>query len=78
MAMNTAKIFLNGRSQAVRLPKDCRFEDEEVFIARVDDMVILYPKRKGWDVMERGIRRFTGDFMAERDQPIVDDRRSDL
>jgi len=75
--MDTAKLFTNGRSQAVRLPKEYRFDEDEVFITKVDDMVILYPRRKGWDLLARGIERFTEDFMAERDQPTqVDERKS--
>jgi antitoxin VapB len=76
--MNTAKLFINGRSQAVRLPKEYRFDEDEVFITKVDDMVILYPRRKGWDLLARGIRRFTEDFMAERDQPARADERESL
>lgn len=38
--METAKLFTNGRSQAVRLPKEFRFEGDEVFIKRVGDAVV--------------------------------------
>lgn len=76
--MTTAKLFINGRSQAVRLPKEYRFEEDEVFITKVDDMVILYPRRKGWDLLARGIERFTDDFMAERVQPAVGVEREAL
>ncbi|GIK16409.1 MAG: antitoxin [Planctomycetota bacterium] len=74
--METARIFINGRSQAVRLPKAFRFEDNEVFITKVDDMVILYPRRKGWDLLRKGIERFTGDFMADRGQPAAPEDRA--
>ena len=47
--MNTAKVFTNGQSQAIRLPKACRFEGEEVFIKKVGKMVLLYPKDKVWE-----------------------------
>jgi len=43
----TAKLFMNGRSQAVRLPKEFRFEGKEVRIARAGDNVVLMPKKKG-------------------------------
>ena len=76
--MNTARLFTNGRSQAVRLPKEYRFDDDEVFITKVDDMVILYPRRKGWHLLARGIERFTADFMAKRDQPARADERDRL
>jgi antitoxin VapB len=44
-----AKLFWNGRSQAVRLPKEFRFSGDEVLIRRADDKVILEPVHKGWD-----------------------------
>ena len=47
--MGTAKLFRNGRSQAVRLPKEFRFEGEEVSIRREGESVILEPlKRRTW------------------------------
>ncbi len=76
--MNKAKVFTNGRSQAVRLPKDFRFEQDEVFIAKVGDMVVLYPRRAGWDLLAKSINRFTDDFMTERDQPLPAERRKKL
>ncbi len=76
--MNTAKVFTTGRSQAVRLPKQCRFDTDQVFVAKIDDMVILYPRKKGWDLLARGIRQFTEDFMADRNQPAESDKRADL
>ena len=42
--MDKAKIFENGRSQAVRLPKEYRFDDSEVFIKKLNDVVLLIPK----------------------------------
>jgi antitoxin VapB len=39
----TAKLFTHGRSQAVRLPKECRFEGQEVRVIKVGDRVILEP-----------------------------------
>lgn len=76
--MDTAKLFINGRSQAVRLPKDYRFDADEVVITRIDDAVILYPRGKGWDLFARGIERFTEDFMQDRDQPDDTDERESL
>ncbi len=73
--MNSARLFANGRSQAVRLPKDCRFDEDEVFVTKVGDMVVLYPRRKGWELLARSIARFTDDFMEKRDQPARVDRR---
>lgn len=64
--MNAAKVFRTGRSQAVRLPKEYRFREAEVGINRIGDLVVLFPKRKGWDVLARALDLFTPDFLAER------------
>ena len=66
--MYTAKIFTNGGSQAVRLPKEYQFATSEVCVNRIGDMVVLYPKEKGWDILEQSLEQFPEDFMAERDQ----------
>ena len=42
----TAKLFMHGRSQAVRLPKEFRFEGSEVLVSKVGDKVILEPLKK--------------------------------
>ncbi len=42
--MDTAKLFMNGQSQAVRLPKECRFAGDEVGIKKVGDIVLLFQK----------------------------------
>jgi antitoxin VapB len=69
--MQTAKLFQNGRSQAVRLPKEFQFEGDDVFIQRLGDAVLLIPRSKLWDVFEEGINGFTEDFMiGGRDQGI--------
>ncbi len=44
----TAKIFMNNRSQAVRLPKEFQFKTKEVFIRKQGDEVILSPRPKTW------------------------------
>jgi len=72
--MDIAKIFENGRSQAVRLPKEYRFKDSEVFIKKIDDIVLLIPKTSQWKVFESSIDYFTKDFMSERNQPEIQKR----
>ena len=72
--MNTAKLFMNGRSQAVRLPKEFRFEGEEVFIKKVGDAVILIPFHTPWKTLEDSLQLFSEDFMEYREQPVVQDR----
>lgn len=73
--MKTAKLFKNGESQAVRLPKEFRFQGEEVFIKRAGSAVVLFPKAKSWDVLLESLDRFPPDFMNGRDQPRETDKR---
>lgn len=63
--METAKIFTSGGSQAVRLPKQCRFEDNEVLVNHIGNVVILLPKDDPWNAMLAGLEMFTEDFLAK-------------
>jgi antitoxin VapB len=74
--MQTAKIFINGRSQAVRLPKDFRFAGEDVYIKKVGKMVILIPKDDPWSSLINSLDQFTNDFMESREQPNQTQRES--
>lgn len=67
--METAKIFENGRSQAVRLPKKFRFNTDEVIVQQLGDAVILVPKESMWQTFMDGLNSFTDDiFEDSRDQ----------
>ena len=65
--METAKIFTDGSGQTVRLPRSCRFSENEVFINRVGNAVILTPKSEPWGAMLESLDLFTPDFMSETD-----------
>jgi len=73
--MQTAKLFENGRSQAVRLPKECRFNGKEVYVRKYDDLVILFSKRSPWAPLVNSLDKFTDDFMVERGQPGEQERK---
>ena len=62
----TAKLFSNGRSQAVRLPAEFRFEGKEVYISKEGDRVILTQRPSSWDDFFESGCRVTDDFMSER------------
>ena len=72
--MKTAKLFRNGRSQAVRLPKEFRLEGDEVFIKKVGNAVVLLPREHTWDGLVQSLDQFTEDFMAARQQPAQQTR----
>jgi antitoxin VapB len=67
--MDIAKVFANGRSQAVRLPKEFRFDEDEVYVTRLGSAVVLMPKKGSWDVLFDALDGFSDDFMETRDQP---------
>lgn len=67
--MKTAKLFQNGQSQAVRLPKEFRFEGDEVFIKKTGNVVMLIPIVNSWDSLLDSLDKFSLDFMDERNQP---------
>lgn len=71
--MQEAKLFQNGQSQAVRLPKEYRFEGDSVAIRRIGEAVILQPK-KSWDTLFDALDQFSPDFMEERSQPEIQER----
>ena len=73
--MMTAKLFENGRSQAVRLPKEYRFSGEEVAINKVGDIVFLMPKDNKWSGFLSSFSLFSDDFMEDgREEPQVQER----
>ena len=63
--MQTARLFANGRSQAVRLPKEYQFSGDDVYIQKVGDAVILFPVDKEWEVFLHGLNSFSDDFMSK-------------
>ena len=76
--MKTAKLFKNGESQAVRLPKEFRFAGDQVFIKRAGSAVVLFPTVRSWDVLLESLVKFPPDFMNDREQPDEAEQRDSL
>ena len=76
--METAKIFENGRSQAVRLPKKYRFNSDEVYIQRLGEVVMLVPKEAAWQTFLNGLDSFTDDYLNDGREAEVSDLREKL
>ncbi|MEZ4732078.1 MAG: type II toxin-antitoxin system VapB family antitoxin [Caldilineaceae bacterium] len=74
--METAKLFQNGQSQAVRLPKEFRFQGDEVYIKKIGNAVILLPFDNPWQTWLDSLDLFTVDFMEIRNQPEQQKRES--
>ena len=74
-----ATLFLHGRSQAVRLPKEFRFEGTEVFVRRVGADVVLskQPKAPMQSLLD-AVTEFEDGFTLERSQPVQPDVRETL
>jgi antitoxin VapB len=68
--MKTAKIFMSGNSQAVRIPKEFQLKGNEVEIRKRGTTLVLRPKQNSWAPLLSSLKKFTGDFMVKgRRQP---------
>ncbi len=75
----TAKLFQNGKSQAVRLPKELRFEGDKVYIRKIGSVVMLVPYDDPWGPFFEGLTLFTEDFMEDgRQQPTEPQARESM
>ena len=71
-----AKLFRNGQSQAVRLPKEFARPGTEVFVRHVGNAVLLVPNDDPWSGFAAALGQFTEDFMLERVQPLAEARKT--
>ena len=70
----TAKLFMTGRSQAVRLPLELRFDGDEVIAKRFGSGVLLLPVDAPWEIMKEALGEFEPGFQITREQPEVQER----
>lgn len=70
----TAKLFMNGQSQAVRLPKEFRFEGKEVYIQKIGNKIILSDKKQSWEQFFNEKSVFDDDFLIQRDNDKPQER----
>ncbi len=76
--MKTAKLFKNGQSQAVRLPKEFRMAGSEVYIKKQGQAIVLLPKEKSWKHLFESLNHFAKDFKIERNQPEENQKRETM
>jgi antitoxin VapB len=76
IGVKTAKLFRNGQSQAVRLPKEFRFEGDFVYVKKSGKAVVLLPALGSWESLVESLDRFSDDFMSERNQPVSQEREA--
>jgi antitoxin VapB len=75
--MDNAKVFWSGRSQAVRLPKEFRFDTDEVRIRKHGNAVILEPIATDWSWLDN-LEPLDSDFIAACNEPINEQSRPAL
>jgi antitoxin VapB len=66
--MTTAKVFKNGRSQAIRLPKEFRVKSSQVYLKKVEEGFVVM-ERDPWEVCREACQELSDDFMKNRVQP---------
>ena len=82
--MTAAKLFKNGQSQAVRLPKEYRFSGDEVGMTKIGKVVILFPKDEQENLFFSSLGSFTDDFIEtlearnQTEPPLVPRESFDL
>ena len=77
MTSRTTRVFMNGRSQAVRIPAGFRFEEDEVYVNRIGDTLMLTPRSALKDTLRQGIALISEDFMEDgRPEEIASIRES--
>ena len=67
--IDIAKLFQSGRSQAVRLPKEYRFQGSEVAVKHFGNGLLLLPIEDPWQMLEAGLEAFEPGFVLSREQP---------
>ncbi len=67
--MKTAKLFQNGQSQAVRLPKEFRLNGDRVFVKKMGNAIVLIPYQNPWQSLFDSLGQFSADFVESREQP---------
>ncbi len=76
--MKVAKVFWSGRSQAVRLPREFRFDTDEVQIRRHGAALILEPLSRDWAWLDGIAGPFDDDFVAATEENVPPQSRPDL
>ncbi|MCI0683201.1 MAG: AbrB/MazE/SpoVT family DNA-binding domain-containing protein [Gemmataceae bacterium] len=73
--MTKAKVFKNGRSQAIRLPKEFRVKTDEVYLKKTPEGFLVM-ERDPWEIFEEGIREISDDFFAHGRRQTKPQRRN--
>ena len=73
--MLSSKVFISGNSQAIRLPKEYQVDEKELYIQKIGNTIILFPKSDPWEAFQRSLSQFSEDFLKNgREQPKIQKR----
>ena len=67
--MKTAELLQDNQGQSIRLPKGFRFSGTQLFIKKIDNVVMLIPYQESWQSLFDSLEQFSDDFMENREQP---------
>jgi antitoxin VapB len=74
--MLTTKVFRSGNSQAIRIPKEYQIDGEELYINKIGNAIVIFPKNDPWDLFKKSLADFSDDyFMEGRNQPKMQKRK---
>ena len=74
--MKTVKVFQSGNSQAVRIPKEFQTTEKDMFINKIGNTIILFPKNDPWKLFKNSLEEFSDDFFVDgRKQPSMQKRK---
>jgi antitoxin VapB len=63
--MQTTKVFKSGNSLAVRLPKEYRVTDKELYIRKIGSSLLLMTQKQPWGLFKKSLGGFSADFFAD-------------
>ena len=74
--MLTTKVFKSGNSQAIRIPKEYQIDDEELFINKIGNAIVIFPKKDPWKIFRESLADFSDDYFIDgRNQPKMQKRK---
>lgn len=76
--MLSSKVFTSGNSQAIRLPKEYQVKEKELFIQKIGNTIILFPKSNPWEAFEKSLQQFSNDFFNDGREQTEMQKREDL
>ncbi|MDR1149032.1 MAG: type II toxin-antitoxin system VapB family antitoxin [Spirochaetaceae bacterium] len=76
--MRITKVFRSGNSQAIRIPKEYKIDEEELYINKIGNTIVLFPKNDPWDLFKKSLTDFSDDyFINGRNQPKIQKRKKE-